>query len=171
MWELVYKRKLSTKDLMLSNCSVGEDSWVPGTVRSSKESIQKEISPEYSLEGLTLKLKHQYFGHLIPRPDLLERPWCRERLKAEVTTVDKMYGWHHWLGRWWRTERLGVLRSTTLQRVRHDWATEQHSNFRKFPSILFNCISSDSRLWSMFLFFVFFYSSLRFFKGKLKDFG
>ena len=52
------------------NCSVGEDSW---TARRSNQSILKEISPEYSLEGLTLKLKHQYFGHLMQRADSLEK--------------------------------------------------------------------------------------------------
>ena len=59
-------RKLSTKELMLLNCDVGEDSQrVPWTARRSNQSILKEISPEYSLEGLMLKLKLQYFGHLM----------------------------------------------------------------------------------------------------------
>ena len=49
---------------MLFNCSVGEDLRVPWTVRRSNQSILKEINPEYSLEGLILKLKLQYFGHL-----------------------------------------------------------------------------------------------------------
>ena len=55
---------------------------VPWTARSSNQSIPKEISPEYSLEGLVLKLKLQYFGHLMRRTDFLKRPWCWERLKA-----------------------------------------------------------------------------------------
>ena len=46
---------------------------VPCTARGSNQSILKEISPEYSLEGLMLKLKLQYFGHLMPRADLLEK--------------------------------------------------------------------------------------------------
>ena len=58
---------------MLWNCSVGEDSKVPWTVRRSNQSILKEISPEYSLEGLMLKLKLQYFGHLMQRTDSLEK--------------------------------------------------------------------------------------------------
>ena len=66
-------RRLSTEELMLLNCSVGEDSWVPWTERRSKQSILKEISPEYSLEGLILKLKVQYFGHLLWRTDSLEK--------------------------------------------------------------------------------------------------
>ena len=56
---------------MLLNCGVGEDSRVPWTARRSNQSILKEISPKYSLEGLTLKL--QYFSHLIQRTDSLEK--------------------------------------------------------------------------------------------------
>ena len=52
-------KKLSTKKLMLLNCGIGEDSRVPWTTRSSNQSVLKEISPEYSLEGLMLKLKLQ----------------------------------------------------------------------------------------------------------------
>ena len=58
---------------------------VPWTVRRSNQSILKEISPEYSLEGLMLKLKLQYFGHLIQiiwKLTHLKRPWCWERLRA-----------------------------------------------------------------------------------------
>ena len=58
---------------MFLNCGVGEDSRVPWTARRSNQSILKEISPEYSLEGLMLKLKLQYFGHLRGRPDSLEK--------------------------------------------------------------------------------------------------
>ena len=63
---------------MLSNCGVGEDFWeFPQTARISKQSILKECSPEYSLEILMLKLKLQYFGHLMWRTDSLEkRPWA-----------------------------------------------------------------------------------------------
>ena len=67
------QRKLSTKELMLLNCGVGEDSRVLWTARRSNQSILKEISPEYSLEGLMLKLRLQYFGHLMQRTDSLEK--------------------------------------------------------------------------------------------------
>ena len=66
-------RKLSTEKLMLLNCGVGEDSRVPWTTRRYNQSILKEISPGYSLEGLMLKLKLQYFGHLMWRVDSLEK--------------------------------------------------------------------------------------------------
>ena len=64
-------RELSTEELMFLNCGVGEDSRVPWTARTSNQSILKEISAEYSLEGLMLKLKLQYFGHLMQRTDSL----------------------------------------------------------------------------------------------------
>ena len=56
---------------MLLNCGVGEDSRVPYIVRKSNQSILKEISPKYSLEGLMLKLKFQCFGHLMRKTDSL----------------------------------------------------------------------------------------------------
>ena len=60
------KRKLSSEELVLLNCGVGEDSWrVPWTARRSNQSILKEISPGCLLEGLKLKLKLQCFGHLM----------------------------------------------------------------------------------------------------------
>ena len=74
---------------MLLNCGVGED--------SSNQSVLKEISPGYSLEGLMLTLKLQYFGHLMRRVDSLEktdagRDWGQEE---KGTTEDEMAGWHH----------------------------------------------------------------------------
>ena len=59
--------------MMLLNCGVEEDLRVSWTTRRSNQSILKEISPEYSLEGLMLKLKLQYFGHLMRRANLLEK--------------------------------------------------------------------------------------------------
>ena len=58
---------------MLLNCGVTEDLTVPWTARRSNQSILKEVSPEYSLEGLVLKLKLQYLGHLMRRTDSLEK--------------------------------------------------------------------------------------------------
>ena len=66
-------RKLSAKELMLLKCSGGEDLRVPRIARRSNQPILKEISPEYSLEGLMLKLKLQYLGHLMQRTDPLEK--------------------------------------------------------------------------------------------------
>ena len=67
-------KKLSAEELMLLNCGMGEDSLrVPWTARRSNQSILREISPGCSLEGLMLKLKLQYFSHLIQRGDSLEK--------------------------------------------------------------------------------------------------
>ena len=62
---------VNAKELMLLNCGFGEDSRVPWTARRSNQSILKEISPEYSLEGLMLKLKLQYFDHMKLTTDTL----------------------------------------------------------------------------------------------------
>ena len=72
---------------------------IPWTARRSNQSILKEISPGVSLEGMMLKLKLQYFGHLMRRVDSLEktragRDWGQEE---KGTTEDKMAGWHHGL--------------------------------------------------------------------------
>ena len=106
--------------------------WVPRTARRSNQSILKEISPEYSLEGLMLKLKFQIFGHLMRRADSFEKT-CWERLRAGGEGDDR--GWDGWMasltqwvwvhsGSWWWTGRPGVLGSMGLQRVGVHWATE-----------------------------------------------
>ena len=86
---------------------------VPWTARRSNQSILKEISPEYSLEGLMLKLKLQYFGHV------MRRGW--DGWMASLT-------WWTWIsvnsGSWWWTERPGVLWFLGPQRVGHNWATD-----------------------------------------------
>ena len=71
---------------------------VPWTARRSNQSILKEISPGISLEGMMLKLKFQYFGHLMRRVDSFgkdsdaQRDWGQEE---KGTTEDEMAGWHH----------------------------------------------------------------------------
>ena len=69
---------------------------VPWTARRPNQSILKEISPGCSLEGLMLKLKLQYFGHLMWRADSFEKTWGRESLRAGVGEAEEeMFGWHH----------------------------------------------------------------------------
>ena len=71
---------------------------VSWTTRRSNQSILKEISPEYSLEGLMLKLKLQYFGHLMQRVDSLEKTLMlgkTEGRRRREMTGDEMVGWHH----------------------------------------------------------------------------
>ena len=122
---------------------------VPWTARRSKQSILKKISPEYSLEGLMLKLKFQYFGHLMRRTDLRKDPDAGKdwRQEEKGTTEDETVGWHHRLngrvwassGSCWRTEKPGMLQFMGSWRVGHDWATEL-TDFRlsKKPSFIVN---------------------------------
>ena len=118
---------------MLLNCGVGEDLRVPWTARRSNQSILKEISPEYSLEGLMLKL--QYFHHLTRRTVSLENPLKlgkikgrRRRGRQRMRWLDASHTQSTWVwvnsGRWQCTGRPGVLQSMGLQRVGHDRATE-----------------------------------------------
>ena len=128
-WESWTIKKADAKELMLSDCW-GRLLRVPWTARISNQSTLKEISPEYSLEGLMLKLKLQYFGLLKRRVDSFEKPWCWERLRAGE---GEDRGGDHWRaspsewtwiwvnsGSWWWTGWPGVLWFMRLQRVRHD---------------------------------------------------
>ena len=84
---------------------------VPWTERRSHQSILKEISPEYSLEGLMLKLKLQYFGHLMWRTDSLEKTLMLGKIEGrrrKGMTEGEMVGWHHWLDRHEFEQGLGV---------------------------------------------------------------
>ena len=74
---------------------------VPWTARRSNQSILKEINPEYSLEGLMLKLKLQYFGHLIGRAMSLEKTLTLGKIEGRTKRgqEDEMVGWHHQLNK------------------------------------------------------------------------
>ena len=108
---------------------------VPWTAGRSTQSILKEVSPEYSLEGLMLKLKLQYFGHLMGRTDSLEKTLMlgkiegrRRRGRQRMRWLDGITNSWTWVWAgsrsWWWTGKPGVLQSVGSQRVRHDWATE-----------------------------------------------
>ena len=108
---------------------------VPGTARRSNQSILKEISSGCSLEGMMLKLKLQYFGHLMWRVDSLEKTLMLEGIGGRRKGDDR--GWDGWMasltrwtwvwvnsGSWGWTGRPGVLRFMGSQRVGHDWVTD-----------------------------------------------
>ena len=112
---------------------------VPWTARRSKQSILKKINPEYSLEGLMLKL--QYFGHLMGRADSLEKTLMLEKMEGRRRGNK---GWYDWMasptqwtwvwvnsGSWWWTGRPAVLQFMGSQRVGHDWATELNWTYFK----------------------------------------
>ena len=118
---------------------------VPWTARRSNQSNLKEINPEYSLEGLMLKLKLQYFGHLMQNqlsgkdPDA-GKHWGQQK---------GMTGWDDWMasltqqtwvwansGRWWRTAKPGMLQSMGSQTVEHNWVAEQQEEMKSYDSLV-----------------------------------
>ena len=124
------KRRLSTAELMLLNCGVGEDSWESlGLARRSNQSILKEISPGCSLEGLMLKRNSNTLATWCEELTHLKRLWCWETLKAGgcweglgAGGEAEDRGWEGWMasltqwtwvwvdsGSWWWTGRPGVL--------------------------------------------------------------
>ena len=141
---------------------------VPWTARSN-QLILKEISPEYSLEGLMLKLKLQYFGHLMRRSDSLEKTLMlgniegrrrrgRQRMRWLDGITDVMDMSLSNSRSWWWTGRPGMLQSMESQRVRHNWVTEL--NWRdlnyicKIPSLVAQAVNNlpamqETRVWSL----------------------
>ena len=85
-------RKLSVEELMLLNCGVGEDSWAFLGLQGDPTSILK-ISPEYSLEGLMLKVKLQYFGHLMWITDSLEKTLMLGKIEGRRSRVRQRMRW------------------------------------------------------------------------------
>ena len=93
MWELDYKESWVPENWYFLNCSVGEDLRVPWTARISNQSILKEISLECSLEGLMLKLKLQYFGHLMWWADSLEKTLMLGKIKGRRKRGQQRMRW------------------------------------------------------------------------------
>ena len=121
------------------------------TARRSNQSILKEISPGCSLVGLMLKLKLQYFGHLMQRADSVEKTPMWEKLRAGGEGDDR--GWDGcmasptpctwvWVnsGSWWWTGRPGMLRFMGSQRFRHNWATELNWTEYDFKHTTYNAV-------------------------------
>ena len=99
MWELNYKESWVQKNGALELWCWRRLLRVPWTARRSNQSILKEISPEYSLKGLMLKLKLPYFGHLMRRTDSLEKTLMMGKIEGRRRRGwQRMVGLHHWLG-------------------------------------------------------------------------
>ena len=140
---------------------------VPWTARRSNQSILKGISPGCSVEGLMLKLKLQYFGHLTGRVDSLEKTLMlggirgrrrrgRERRDGWMASPTRwMWVWVN-SGSWWWTGRPGMLQFMGSQRVGHDWVTELNwdSCFPplNIPKILFYMFFLSPLGWSWYSF-------------------
>ena len=94
MWDLDYKESRVPKNWCFWTVVLEKTQRVPWTARRSNQSILKEISPKYSLEGLMLKLKPQYFGHLMWRADSFEKPLMLGKIE-----VKRRMGWQRmrWL--------------------------------------------------------------------------
>ena len=118
---------------------------VPLTARRSNQSVLKETSPGCSLEGLMLKLKLQYFGHLMRRVDSSEKTLMLGRLKVRGERDNR--GWDGWMasstqwtwvwvnsGSWWWTGRSVMLQFMGSQRVGDDWVTELNWTVLQFFS-------------------------------------
>ena len=101
MWELDHKEGWAPKNWCFWTVVLEKTLESPLDCKEIKPVHPKEISPEYSLEGLMLKLKLQYFGHFMRRVDSLEKPWCWEGLGAGGEGDDR--GWDGWMAslNWW----------------------------------------------------------------------
>ena len=124
----------------------------------------KSVNPkgnqsEYSLEGLMLNLKLQYFGHLRQRADSLEKTLVLGKIEGRRRKGRQIMKWMvlltqwTWVWassrRWWRTWTPGVLQSMGLQRVRHNWATEQQQSQQREILIVLNVCIKGKKVWKL----------------------
>ena len=123
---------------------------VPWTTRRSNQSILKEISPEYSLEGLMLKLKLQYFDYLMWRADSLEKILMLERLKSGGEGDDR--GWDGWMASLTQWKWVSKLRELVMDKeawhAAVHWVTESRTRLRDWTEL------NWTELWSMWLGFL-----------------
>ena len=153
---------LSAKELLLLNCGVGENSRVSWTARRSNQFILKEISPEYSMEGLMLKLKLQNFGHLMWRTDSMEKT-----LMLGKTEGGRRRGWlkMRWLDG--TTDSIGMSSSKLWELVmdREAWHAPVHGVAKGRTRL-----SDWTELSYLFSFLIFFIPSLCFGLSSLSFF-
>ena len=135
MWELDHKEPWVPKNCCFQTVLLDKTLESPLDCKEMNRSVLKEINPEYSLEGLILKLKLQYFGHLMRRANSLEKTLILGKTEGRRRGHER--GWDGWMasliqriwvwvgsGSWYWMGRPGVLQFMGSQRVRHDWVTE-----------------------------------------------
>ena len=136
MWELNHKEGWVPKNWCFWTVVLEKTLDSPLICMRSNQSILKEINPEYSLEGLMLKLRLQYSGHLMWRANSLKKTLMLGKIEGrKETTEGMMFGWHHWLkehefewalvDRDWCATIHGIAKS-------HTWLNEQQFTKNKF---------------------------------------
>ena len=162
MWELDYKESWTTKNWCFWTVVLERALESPLDCKQTNQSILKEISPEYSLEGLMLKLKLklQYFGHLMRTADSL-KVWCWERLKAGGQGDDRgQDGWMAsltqwtWVwtrsGRWWRTGKPGVLQSMGCKELNMTERLNNSKHLNISPALVFHNSTTQFLYFQLF---------------------
>ena len=126
MWELDYKESFSPKNWCL-NCGI---SIVPCTARRSNLSILREINFEYSPEGLMLRLKLQYFGHLMWRADSLDKSLILGKIEGRRRRrrqENKMIGRHHWVNGYEFEQALEMVKDREIWRAAVHWVAKSQT--------------------------------------------
>ena len=152
MWELDCEEGWALKKWCFWTVVLDNTLESPWTARRSNQSILK-INPGCSLEGMMLKLKLHYFGHLLRRADSLQKTLMPGGTGGRRKSDNR--GWDGWMasptqwtsvwvnpGSWWWTGRPGVLQFMGSQRIGHDWATELNWNLNTYIIHSFISISS-----------------------------